>query len=247
MRCVIQTGMHMRIIQKNEHRTLEHDWLKTTHHFSFGEYYNPQRMNFGPLRVFNDDTIKPGNGFDFHQHRDMEIITYVIDGTLEHKDNFGNHGIIEPGEIQTMSAGTGVFHSEYNHSTKESLRLLQMWIFSDHKDLSPSWKQQKFSKQESQNKFLSVISPDNSNNSLSIHQDVSFYISNLTTNSTVKHNNQENRQSYLYTMKGTIKVNNQQLDEGDSAEITESDISITALEDSEIILIDLPIQYAKNI
>ena len=237
----------MKIIRKNEHRILEHDWLKTTHHFSFGEYYDPQRMNFGPLRVFNDDTVKPASGFDFHQHHDMEIVTYVIDGTLEHKDNFGNHGIIEPGEIQTMSAGTGVFHSEYNHSTKEPLRLLQMWIFSDHKDLKPSWAQQKFSKEERQDKFLSIINPVNSNkNTLSIHQDVSFYVSNLTVNCTIKYNNKENRQSYLYAIKGTIKVNDQQLDEGDSAEINDSEISVTALRDSEIILIDLPIHYVKN-
>lgn len=236
----------MKIIRKNEHRTLEHDWLKTTHHFSFGEYYNPQRVNFGPLRVFNDDVIKSGSGFDFHQHHDMEIVTYVIDGTLEHKDNFGNHGIIEPGEIQTMSAGTGVFHSEYNHSAKEPLRLLQMWIFSDHKDLKPSWKQQKFSKKERQDKFLPVISPKSDEKSLSIHQDVSFYVSYLTAGHTIKHNSKENRQSYLYAIKGVIKVNDQQLDEGDSAEILDSEISVTAIKDSEIILVDLPIQYIKN-
>jgi hypothetical protein len=236
----------MRVIRKNEHRTLEHDWLKTTHHFSFGEYYDPQRMGFGPLRVFNDDTIQPGSGFDFHQHNDMEIVTYVIDGTLEHKDNFGNHGIIEPGEIQRMSAGTGVFHSEYNHSAKEPLRLLQMWVFADSKGLKPSWEQRKFSKEERQNKLLAVISPVRSEKSLAIHQDVSFYVSSLTAGNVIKHRTNEGRQAYLYVIKGAVKANDQQLEEGDSAEIQDQEISLAAPKDSELILIDLPIQYAKN-
>lgn len=237
----------MKIIRKDEHRTLEYDWLKTTHHFSFGEYQNPQRINFGPLRVFNDDIIKPGSGFDFHQHRDMEIVTYVIDGVLEHKDNFGNHGIIEAGEIQRMSAGTGVFHSEYNHSEKEPLRLLQMWVFANRKDLKPSWEQQKFSKKERQNVLLPVISPVKINEkSLSINQDASFYVSSITAGNTVKHNTGKNRQVYLYAIDGAIKANDQQLSGGDSAESCESEISLSATNDSEIILIDLPVQYAKN-
>jgi redox-sensitive bicupin YhaK (pirin superfamily) len=237
--------MKNKIIHSGEHRTLEHDWLRTTHHFSFGEYYNPDRLSFGPLRVFNDDVIKPGAGFDFHQHRDMEIVTYVIDGTLEHKDNFGNHGVIGSGEIQRMSAGTGVFHSEYNHSSKEPLRLLQMWVFADHKNLKPSWEQQKFTTQERQNKLLLVISPKKEN-TLSIHQDVSFYISNITPDYTISHTLAQKRQAYLYIIKGTVKVNGQSLNQGDSVEIQDSDISMTAANDSEIILIDLPRQYVKN-
>jgi len=230
--------MKNKIIHSSEHRTLEHDWLRTTHHFSFGEYYNPDRMSFGPLRVFNDDVIKPGAGFDFHQHRDMEIVTYVIDGT---------HGVIGSGEIQRMSAGTGVYHSEYNHSQKGPLRLLQMWVFADHKDLKPSWEQQKFTKHERQNKLLAVISPHKSGKkTLSIHQDASFYISNITQDHTVDHTLAQKRQAYLYVIKGTVKVNGQSLNQGDSAEIQDSDISMTAANDSEIILIDLPQQYVKN-
>lgn len=239
--------MKNKIIHSSEHRTLEHDWLRTTHHFSFGEYYNPDRMSFGPLRVFNDDVIKPGAGFDFHQHRDMEIVTYVIDGALEHKDNFGNHDVIGSGEIQRMSAGTGVYHSEYNHSQKGPLRLLQMWVFADHKDLKPSWEQQKFTKHERQNKLLAVISPHKSGKkTLSIHQDAAFYISNITQDHTVDHTLAQKRQAYLYVIKGTVKVNGQSLNQGDSAEIQDSDISMTAANDSEIILIDLPQQYVKN-
>ncbi len=237
----------MKVIQRNEHRTIEYDWLTTTHHFSFGEYYNPQRMNFGPLRVFNDDVIKLGSGFDFHRHQDMEIVTYVVSGILEHKDNFGNHGIIQAGEIQRMSAGTGVFHSEYNHSAEMPLRLLQMWVFANRRDLKPSWEQQKFSKKERQNKLLQVISPIKSEGkSLSINQDVSFYVSNLITGNVIKHNNHENRQIYLYVIQGQIKANDQHMSEGDSAEAEESEISIIATKDSEIIMLDLPVRYTKN-
>jgi redox-sensitive bicupin YhaK (pirin superfamily) len=197
--------------------------------------------------VLNDDTIKAGTGFDFHQHSDMEIVTYVIKGTLEHKDNFGNHGVISPGEIQTMSAGTGVFHSEYNHSAKEPLRLLQMWVFADRKGLKPSWGQQKFTKQERQNVLLQVISPKKRNEkSLSINQNVSFYVSSISKDGTIRHKLEDERQCYLYAITGSIKVNDEDLDQGDSAEISESDISITAIKDSEIILIDLPTQYVKN-
>jgi redox-sensitive bicupin YhaK (pirin superfamily) len=236
----------LKVIHKSEHRTLEYDWLKTTHHFSFGEYHDPQRMSFGPLRVFNDDTIKPGAGFDFHQHHDMEIVTYVIEGTLEHKDNFGNRGIISPGEIQTMSAGTGVFHSEYNHSSSQPLRLLQMWIFADRQGLKPSWGQQKFTKQERQNILLPVISPKRNEKSLSVHQDVSFFVSSINQNNTVRHKLQDKRQAYLYAITGSIQVNDEKLDQGDSAEIKDPEILITAVKDSEIILIDVPVQYVKN-
>jgi len=126
------------IIQENKHFKQDHGWLNTYHHFSFGEYYNPEKVQYGPLRVFNDDIIQPGTGFDFHPHKNMEIVTYVIDGELEHKDNFGNHGIIKSGGIQQMSAGTGVVHSEFNHSKEKPLRLLQLWFLTKKKNLSPS-------------------------------------------------------------------------------------------------------------
>lgn len=236
----------MRILGKDQHFTQEREWLKTTHHFSFGEYYDPNRMGFGPLRVFNDDTILPASGFDFHQHKDMEIVTYVIDGTLEHKDNFGNRGIVQPGEIQTMSAGTGVFHSEYNHSDTESLRLLQMWIFADTKNLKPSWGQQKFTKDERKNRLLPVITPDGKGKSLSIHQDVSFFVSRIESSNNVKHHLGKGRQAYLYVIKGGITANGESLQEGDSAEISDPELRIAASDDSEIILIDLPAVYSKN-
>lgn len=237
--------LYMRVIKSIEHKTLEHDWLRTTHHFSFGEYRNPDRMGFGPLRVFNDDVIQPGKGFDFHQHRDMEIVTYVICGELEHKDNFGNSGIIRAGEIQTMSAGTGVFHSEYNHSDAEPLRLLQMWVFPRYRDLRPSWAQQSFTEVQRQDRLLGVISPAQG---MTINQDVSFYVSRLDPDKTVKHQIGDGRQAYLYVIDGKIGIGDCTLDAGDSAEITRGgEVLVTARSSSEIILLDLPVEYQKNL
>lgn len=124
----------LKIIKNSENFKTELDWLISFHHFSFGEHFHPEKVNFGPLRVFNDDKIELGKGFSFHSHHDMEIVTYVLDGTLEHKDNFGNEGVIEEGEVQRMSAGTGIFHSEFNHSNTNPLKLLQIWILPQKKD-----------------------------------------------------------------------------------------------------------------
>lgn len=227
----------------------EHDWLTTYHHFSFAEYFDPSKVNFGPLRVFNDDIIQPGTGFDFHQHKDMEIVTYVIEGTLEHKDNMGNHGIIQPGEIQRMSAGTGIFHSEFNHSTEKPLRLLQIWLFSDTRGLKPSWEQRKYTKNERKNKLLPVIGPKTFNQSdrLGINQNATFYISSLEMGATIDYKPQEDRIAYLFVIDGKITINDKPLHTRDAATIEkEKTLNIKAQRDSEIILIDLPIQYMKN-
>lgn len=238
----------LKVIPSGQHKIMNYDWLKTEYHFSFGEYYNPERISFGPLRVFNHDVIQPGKGFDFHQHRDMEIVTYVIDGELEHKDNFGNHGIIQSGEVQRMSAGTGVFHAEFNHSKTKPLRLLQVWIFTKHKNLKPSWEQQKFTKEERKDKLLPVISPNRENNSMSINQDASFYISSVSLGMSVNHTITKGRQAYIYLIDGAVDINSKNISAGDSVEATEAgQLSITAKNDSEIILIDIPVEYEKNI
>lgn len=239
----------IQIIKEQQQYKEEHDWLTTYHHFSFAEYYDPENVNFGPLRVFNDDVIQPGTGFDLHEHRDMEIVTYVIDGELEHKDNLGNHGVIRPGEIQRMSAGTGVFHSEFNHSKEKPLRLLQMWVFSDTKGLQPSWEQKQYSKNDRKNKLLPVIGPKrlNQNHRLGISQDVTFYISNLEKNSDLGYKPLSGRISYLFVIDGKITVNGKDLYTRDAARIENEEVlSIKAHKDTEIILIDLPIQYRKN-
>jgi redox-sensitive bicupin YhaK (pirin superfamily) len=240
---IVKIELH-KIIKKEEHKTLDHGWLRTTHHFSFAEYQNPDRVSFGPLRVFNDDTIGPGEGFDFHQHRDMEIVTYVIDGELEHKDNFGNHGIVRPGEVQRMSAGTGVLHSEFNHSNTTPLRLLQMWVFSKKKDLKPSWEQRSFTRDQRRNVLLPVISPGG--DTMSINQDASFYISSLESGKSLEHDVAPGRQAYLYVIDGKMEFGGDAIEGGDSAEIEGGKISLTAKGASELILIDVPVVYEQN-
>jgi|SRR5579883_2194593 len=239
----------IKITKENQHYKGESEWLETYHHFSFAEYFDPSKVSFGPLRVFNDDVIKPGTGFDFHQHKDMEIVTYIIDGTLEHKDSLGNHGLIQPGEIQRMSAGTGVFHSEFNHSDTKPLRLLQMWVFSDTRGLKPSWEQKQYSKDDGTNKLLQVIGQKDASKQdrLGIHQDASFYVSHLRPGFEIQHNIIKGRIAYLFVIEGKVSVNGKTLDTRDAAEIQdESKISIQGQKESEIILIDLPVQFKKN-
>ena len=242
--------IHMiRIIKEQEQYKGENGWLTTYHHFSFAEYYDPSKINFGPLRVFNDDVIQPGGGFDFHQHQDMEIVTYVIEGTLEHKDSLGNHGIVQPGEIQRMSAGTGVLHSEFNHSNEKPLRLLQIWLFSDTKGLNPSWEQKKYTRDDRKNKLLPVISPKNASHKdmLAISQDATFYISNLENNAELSYIPQKNRITYLFVIEGRIELNDKVLHTRDIAQIEDEQVlRIKSQIDTELILIDLPINYLKN-
>jgi len=239
----------IKTIKANEHYKNEMDWLTSYHHFSFADYYNQEKMNFGPLRVFNDDTVKPGTGFGLHPHRDMEIITYLIEGELEHKDNQGNHGVIYPGEVQRMSAGSGIMHSEYNHSSEKPLRLLQMWVFANKKGLQPSWEQKKFSKEERVNKLVPVVTSEKAtvDNALRIHQDASFYLSSLTVGGQVEHKLNSGRKAYLFVIDGEIKLNGNIMQTRDAAMIEkESLLAIKADKASEIILIDLPEKYAIN-
>ncbi len=229
----------LKIVKNQENFKTEIDWLTSYHHFSFGEHFHPDKTNFGPLRVFNDDLIQSGKGFGFHQHQNMEIVTYVMDGTLEHKDNFGNNGIIEAREVQRMSAGTGIFHSEYNHSSTNPLKLLQIWITPNEKGLKPSWEQRKFSKEEQLNNLLCVVSPRSDDFSLSIHQDVSFYVSSLE-NSKVHHDFAESRVGYLFVISGKLQINDMELDAKDSVKIQEEkSIILKSSGSSEIMLLDM--------
>ena len=238
----------IRITREQEQFKGMHGWLETYHHFSFAEYFDPGRVSFGPLRVFNDDTIQPGTGFDLHQHNDMEIVTYVIEGTLEHKDCMGISGIIQPGEIQTMSAGTGVFHSEFNHSKEKPLRLLQIWLFSDTVGLRPSWEQRRYTREERRNRLLQVIGPRAAHGGvLGISQDAAFYVSSLGEGSEVKHRLQEGRIAYLFVIEGRVLLNETALHTRDAAAVEdERELDIMAQGDSEVILIDLPARYMKN-
>jgi len=240
----------IQIIKAHEHHQNKTDWLSTYYHFSFADYFDPKKMNYGPLRVFNDDTIQPATGFDFHPHRDMEIITYVIDGELEHQDSNGNQGIIGSGEIQVMTAGSGILHSEYNRSQEKPLKLLQMWVLPDSKGLAPSWLQKKYSKDQRLDKLLQVVSPLdlNKNGTLTIHQDASFYVSSLTPGAEISHTLQPGRKVYVFVIDGEIQINDIHMQTRDSAKVeTETKLSIRATKQTDLILIDLPEKYAiKN-
>ena len=239
----------IKIIKSDEHYHNGEDWLSTYWHFSFAHYQDPEKMNFGPLRVFNDDIIQPGTGFGFHPHRDMEIITYVIDGELEHKDNQGNRGVIQPGEIQRMTAGSGILHSEYNHSKERPLRLLQMWLFANRRGLNPSWEQRRFVKEERANKLLPVIVPENTNDgqALHIHQDTAIYVSSLEPGNKVEHKLGRGRKAYVFVIEGGIKLNGSVMETRDAAKTeNENMLSMQAEKPTELILLDLPEKYAIN-
>lgn len=237
-------------IKANEHRKSEMDWLTTYYHFSFADYFDPKKMNYGPLRVFNDDTVQPGQGFDLHPHRDMEIVTYVIDGELEHEDNRGNRGVIKPGEIQVMTAGSGIMHAERNHSDEKPLHLLQMWVIPDKKELTPSWQQKAYSKEQRLDKLLQVVSPlgSNSNDALTMHQNASFYVSSLTPGAKISHEMQPGRKAYVFVIDGKVQINDTTLQTRDAAKIEdESKLAIKSEKQTELILIELPEKYAvKN-
>ncbi len=239
------------IIRSSEHYHNEEDWLSTYWHFSFAHYQNPDKMNFGPLRVFNDDIIQPETGFDLHPHRDMEIVTYVIDGELEHRDNQGNHGIIQPGEIQSMTAGSGILQSEYNHSKEKLLRLLQMCIFANKRGFDPSWEQRRFDRAARLNRLLPVIVPENIKNgqALHIHQDAAIYVSSLTPGSRVEHKLAKDRKANVFVIEGKVKLNdNNSIETRDATKVeNENRLSIQADgRPAELILLDLPEKYAVN-
>ena len=239
----------IKIIKSGEHYHNEEDWLSTYWHFSFAHYQDPDKMNFGPLRVFNDDIIQPGTGFDLHPHRDMEIVTYVIDGELEHKDNQGNHGVIRPGEIQRMTAGSGILHAERNRSKEKPLRLLQMWIFANRRGLDPSWEQRRFDREARADKLLPVIVPENEKDgqALHIHQDAAIYISSLAPGSRVEHQLVKGRKAYVFVIEGGAKLNGDAVETRDAARVeNESKLVIQANKPTELILLDLPEKYAIN-
>jgi redox-sensitive bicupin YhaK (pirin superfamily) len=231
------------IIPAGERYHFESDWLSTYWHFSFDHYHDPKNVQFGPLRVFNDDRIAPGGGFPLHGHREMEIITYVIEGELEHRDSMGNVGRIGPGEVQRMSAGTGVRHSEYNASKTMPLHLVQLWILPAGKGLEPSWEQHKFTREERAGKLLPVAVPAeraDGSGAVKIHQDATIYASLLRRGDAVKHSLAPGRRAYLFVVSGEVELNGNPLRAGDQARITdERELPLRANADTEILLLDL--------
>ncbi|PSB21821.1 quercetin 2,3-dioxygenase [filamentous cyanobacterium CCP2] len=196
-------------------------WLDSRHTFSFGNYYDPNHMGFADLRVINEDKVSPGQGFGKHGHRDMEIISYVLEGALEHKDSIGTGSVIRPGDVQRMSAGTGIFHSEFNASTTEPVHFLQIWILPDTKGIEPGYEQKTFFEAEKRGKLRLVGSRDGREGSITIHQDVNLYATSLQAGDTVNYSLAEGRVAWLQVAKGAVQLNGQTLTAGDGAAVAE--------------------------
>lgn len=220
------------------HASLE--WLDTWHTFSFGQYYDPEHMGFGALRVINDDRIAPGGGFPMHSHEDMEIVTYVMQGALEHRDSLGNQGVIKAGEIQRMRAGTGIRHSEYNASATDGVHLLQIWILPDRKGLEPGYHQISPDMKERQGRFQLIAAPDGRESSVDIHQDASIYAAVLSAGDIITHPIPSGRHAYLQIAQGNLSLNDQPMREGDGAAISgEPIITLSTTDRAEVLLFDL--------
>ncbi|NJK77076.1 MAG: pirin family protein [Oscillatoriales cyanobacterium RU_3_3] len=228
-------------VRKSEARGhANHGWLDSYHTFSFANYYDPKQMNFRSLRVINEDVISPGKGFGTHGHRDMEIITYVLEGALEHKDSLGTGAIIKPGEVQRMTAGTGIQHSEFNHSQTDPVHLLQIWILPDTNGLPPSYEQKEFTLAEKHGKLRLVAARDARDGAVKINQDVDLYAAVLDKNSRVVHGLQPNRHAWVQVARGAILLDGLTLVKGDGAAISDrSEVAIEATENAEILLFDL--------
>ncbi len=231
----------IQVIPAAERYHFQSDWLSTYWHFSFDHYYDPNNVSFGPLRVFNDDTITPGGGFPEHPHREMEILTYVLDGQLEHRDSLGNRGVIGAGELQRMSAGTGIRHSEFNASKTEPLHLLQFWIHPAERGLKPSWEQKQFTREQRQSRLLPVASGRPLDGALHIHQDATVYISALRAGDHPVLELASGRRAYVFVIDGSLALNGKPLAIGDQARVeNESRLELQASKAAELLLIDLP-------
>lgn len=221
--------------------SFDHGWLKTSHTFSFSDYYDPRHMSFRALRVMNEDWVAPGKGFGMHPHRDMEIVTYVLEGALEHRDSLGNGEVLRPGEFQRMSAGTGIRHSEFNPSASEPVHLYQIWLLPRQAGLTPSYEQKAFPAEEQQNRLRVVASPDAREGSLTINQDASVYLAKLDADKPVEHMLADGRHAWLQVLRGSVLLNGQPLATSDGAAVSEErELTIEATEPAEIMLFDLP-------
>lgn len=228
-------------IRKADDRGLaDFGWLKSRHSFSFGQYYDPRHMGFGPLRVINDDRVAPGGGFGAHPHRDMEIVTYVLEGALEHKDSLGTGSVIRPGDVQRMSAGTGIEHSEYNHSPEQPVHFLQIWLLPEAQGIAPSYAQAHFPAAERRGRLRLVAARDGREGALAIHQDVDLYAGLFAEGESASHRAAAGRKLWLQVARGPVRVNEVVLGEGDGAAIEgERELRISGIDDAEILLFDM--------
>lgn len=230
----------MERIEADTRGTADHGWLKAKHTFSFADYHNPQRVRFGPLRVINEDRIAPGQGFGTHPHKNMEILTYPISGAIEHKDSMGNGTVIRAGEVQRMTAGRGVQHSEFNHSQTEELHLLQIWIFPAQDGLEPGYEQTAFSRDDKLNQLRLVASKSGRDGSITVHQNVDLYASILEPGANLDFAADIQHRLFLQLIDGDIDVNGETLSVGDGLQIREvSALNIGARTEAEFLLFDM--------
>jgi quercetin 2,3-dioxygenase len=220
------------------HTTL--NWLESAHTFSFNNYIDPRHMDFRQLRVINDDRVKPGAGFGTHSHRDMEIITYVLEGALEHRDSTGNGSVIRPGDVQRMSAGTGISHSEYNHSPTMPVHFLQIWIVPERRGLQPGYEQHTFAPAELRGQWRLIAARDGRDGAVVVHQDVEVLAARLEPGEEIAYHLRPGRHAWLQLARGGVTLNGMSLKEGDGASVSEvADLTITAGDSSEVLLFDL--------
>jgi redox-sensitive bicupin YhaK (pirin superfamily) len=219
----------------------DHGWLKSFHSFSFADYYDPEHMGFGPLRVINEDRVAPGMGFGTHGHRDMEIISYVLDGELAHKDSMGNGSVIRPGDVQRMSAGTGVRHSEFNHSSAQTTHFLQIWIEPAVRGIAPGYEEKRFEAVDKRGRLRLIASPDGAGGSVTIHQDARVHAGLFDGGESDTLQLAPGRRAYVHVARGTLRVGDQLLSAGDAAMITDAEsVVLSDGEGAEVLAFDLP-------
>ena len=230
----------IKIRKSSERGHADHGWLNTHFTFSFADYYDPKNVHFRTLRVMNDDRVAGGGGFPMHPHRDMEIVTYVLEGALEHRDSMGNGSVIKPGDIQYMSAGTGVTHSEFNASKTEPVHLYQIWMFPENQGLKPAYDQKNFTEADKRGKLRLIASPDGREGAVKIRQNNELFATVLGAGESVKHELKSDRHAYVQVARGSIKLNGKELADGDGAAISdEKSLELTGVNDAEVLLFDL--------
>lgn len=230
----------MKIRRAHERGHANHGWLDTHHTFSFARYYDPEHTGFRSLRVINDDTVSPGQGFGTHGHRDMEIVSYVLEGALEHEDSMGTGSVLRRGDVQRMTAGTGVTHSEFNHSAEEPVHFLQIWILPERSGLTPEYEERRFAEEEKRGRLRLIVSPDGRDGSLRIHQDAAIYASMLGEGDSVRHDLAAGRHAWLQVVGGNLIVNGESLATGDGVAVSgEACLTITGRGETELLLFDV--------
>ena len=228
--------------KSSERGRAEHGWLSSRHTFSFADYRDPRHMGFGPLRVINEDRVAPAQGFGTHGHADMEILSYVLDGALEHKDSMGNGSVLRYGDVQRMSAGTGVRHSEFNHSPESPVHFLQIWIFPDRNGLAPSYEEKRFEPADKRGRLRLIASPDGRDGSVLLHQDARLYASILDGEDRVVHAVAPGRGIYVHVARGSADVNGETLAAGDALKASDlTEVALANGRDAEVLLFDLPL------